>query len=116
MAISRLPGPVLDKVIAAQIPAEPRLVKAAHQFEAMRMKELLAPLAQSGDVLSDPDEDQKGILCEFASESLAGALSAVGGLGIVNRIVHAVSRSGNSSGTPGVIGKSKNDTELSVSK
>ena len=96
--------------------ADPRLAKAAHQFEAMMMKELLAPMARSGDLFTDSEGDQKGILGEFASESLAGALSAHGGLGIADRIVHSLSHSGNRSGTAGVIGKPENNTGMNVRK
>ena len=95
---------------------EPRLVKAAHQFEAMMMKELLAPMARSGDMFADGDGDQKGILGEFASESLAGALSAHGGLGIADQIVHSLSRSGNNSGASGVTASVQNNTGISARK
>ncbi len=116
MVLPSLPRAGADVAPAERHVPEPRLVKAAHHFEAIMMKELLAPMAQSGDLFSDQDRDQNGILCEFASESLAGALSAGGGLGIANRIVEALSHSGNSSRTPGVIGKLKTDFGLSVSK
>jgi len=76
--------------------AEPRLARAAHEFEAQMMKELLAPVSRAS--LEDPDKEGTGILGEFASESLAGALSAGGGLGIADRIVHALSHSGHSCG------------------
>lgn len=69
-----------------------RLVKAAHQFEAMMMKELLTPLSRTS--LEDSDGEQTGILGDFAAESLAGALSAHGGLGIADRIVNTLSHSG----------------------
>ena len=95
---------------------EPRLEKAAHQFEAMMMKELLAPMAHSGDLFGNGDDDQKGILGEFASESLAGALSAGGGLGIADRIVRTPSLSGNCHNAPGVMGKVENNTTMSVRK
>ena len=98
-------------------PAEdPRLAKAANQFEAMMMKELLAPMARSGDLFTDSEGDQKGILGEFASESLAGALSAHGGLGIADRIIHSLSHSGNSSSSSEVTGKLENNTGISARK
>lgn len=96
--------------------AEPRLTRAAHQFEAMMMKELLAPLSRSSALFDDGNDEDTGVLGQFASESLAGALSAGGGFGIAERIVHSLSHSGNPSGTPGVIGKLKNDTGMSVDK
>jgi Rod binding domain-containing protein len=78
---------------------EPRLARAAHEFEAQLMKELLRPLTQSSAVPGD-DEDGTGgtsTLGEYAVESLAEALSAHGGLGIANRIIGEISRSGNHS-------------------
>jgi Rod binding domain-containing protein len=72
----------------------PRLLGAAHQFEAMMMKELLAPLSRTS--LEDSDGGETGVLGDFASESLAGALSAGGGLGIADRIVNTLSHSGTS--------------------
>jgi Rod binding domain-containing protein len=76
-----------------------RLFRAAHEFEAQMMKELLAPINRRGALYEDSEGEDTGVLSEFATESLAGALSVRGGLGIADRIVHALSRSGNSSGT-----------------
>lgn len=76
-------------------PAEPRLVRAAHEFEAQMMKELLAPLNHRSALFEDNGGEDAGILGQFASESLAGALSAGGGLGIADRILHSLSRSGH---------------------
>jgi Rod binding domain-containing protein len=83
---------------------EPRLARAAHQFEAMMMKELLAPMSRTS--LEDAEGEETGILGDFATESLAGALSSGGGLGIADRIVHTLSRSGNASQMETVTGKS----------
>ena len=71
-------------------PAPPRLVRAAHEFEAQMMKELLRPLAQH-------DEDgygtgSGGALSEFAGEALGQSLSRAGGFGIGNRILASLSR------------------------
>jgi len=76
---------------------EARLVRAAHEFEAQMMKELLRPMTAGSALLGDDDSDAggNGALGEFASESLAGALSTQGGFGIATRIVHDLSRSGN---------------------
>ena len=76
---------------------EPRLVKAAHQFESMMLKELLAPMARSTSLMPDGDSGEGGVLGEFASESLANGLSAGGGLGIAERVIHSLSDSCNSS-------------------
>lgn len=95
---------------------EPRLVRAAHQFEALMMKELLAPMSHSGALGGDSDVEDTGILGEFATESLAGALSAGGGLGIADRIVHSLSHSGNSPVSVPVTGKLQSNTGMSAYK
>jgi Rod binding domain-containing protein len=77
---------------------QPRLVRAAHEFEAQMMKELLKPMT-AADGLTGEDEDagsgSGGALGEFASEALGRALSERGGLGIANSIVRDLSHSGN---------------------
>lgn len=75
---------------------QPRLMRAAHEFEAQMMKELLKPLTAS-DSLTGEGEDtgSGGALAEFASESLGRALSERGGLGIADRIVQSFSHPGN---------------------
>jgi Rod binding domain-containing protein len=79
---------------------EPRLVRAAHQFEALMMKELLAPMSRAS--LDDSKGEDTGVLGEFASESLAGGLSDRGGMGIADRILHDFSHPGGAS-APGRI-------------
>ena len=74
---------------------EPRLVRAAHQFEALMMKELLAPVSRTS--LDDSEGEDTGVLGEFASESLAGGLSDRGGMGIADRILHDFSHPGEAS-------------------
>ena len=76
--------------IATHAMPPPRLVRAAHEFEAQLMKELLRPMTESGSLTGDDDGDGRGgagTLGEFASESLAGAVSASGVFGIANRIL-----------------------------
>jgi Rod binding domain-containing protein len=96
---------------AAAAAPSPRLVKAAHEFEAQMMKELLAPMT-GADSESDPlagDGDDSGAsdgssglalgsgagsggaLAEFASEALGQALSQRGGFGIADSIIHELS-------------------------
>ena len=74
---------------------EPRLVQAAHQFEALMMKELLAPMSRA--CMEDSEGEDTGVLGEFASESLAGGLSDRGGMGIADRILHDFSHPGEAS-------------------
>ena len=87
---------------------EPRLVRAAHEFEGQMMQELLKPMT-SGDALTgeagDDDAGSSGALGEFASEALGQALSRRGGFGIADRIVKDLSRSGNPHGNEKVTGK-----------
>ena len=68
---------------------QPRLVAAAHEFEAQMMKELLKPLEQSSlsSEGSEGEEGSGGALGEFATEALGTSLSRHGGLGIANRIL-----------------------------
>jgi Rod binding domain-containing protein len=76
---------------------EPRLVRSAHEFEAMMMKELLQPMTASSSFESndeDGDSSSGNALNEFASEALGKALSQQGGFGIADRIVRDLSRSG----------------------
>ena len=90
---------------------QPRLVRAAHEFEAQMMKELMKPMTRA-DSLTGSDEDSdsdsggdsgsNGALGEFASEALGRALSEGGGFGIATRIVKDLSHSGNR-GTTGKV-------------
>src|ERR1700735_3490048 len=74
---------------------QPKLVKAAHEFEAQLMKELMKPLTSGGAPGDDEDDDDDrgsglgsaGALGEYASESLAQALSLQGGFGIADKII-----------------------------
>jgi Rod binding domain-containing protein len=77
---------------------QPRLLRAAHEFEAQMMKELLKPMSASEDMSGDEDGEglgASGALGEFASEALGRALSEHGGLGIADSIVHSLSHAGN---------------------
>ncbi len=79
----------------------PKLVTAAHAFEASLMQELLKPLNRSGALGGDEDDNDAvngeglgapeggsgGALMSFGSEALASALSEKGGLGIARRIL-----------------------------
>lgn len=108
------PGP--EPAASAAMPS-PRLVRAAHEFEAQLMKELLRPMTESGSLTGDGEEcGGAGTLGEFASESLAGALSASGGFGIANRILGEVSRFGNRSKDDPVIEECNIDAGISAHK
>ena len=100
---------------------EPRLVRAAHEFEAQMMKELMKPLHQSssltdGDDNAGADAGSSGALGEFASEALGRALSEGGGFGIAARIVKQLSPAGNHNGTVPVTGNPPLNTVIKARK
>ena len=77
--------------------AQPRLVQAAHEFEAQMMKELLQPLASGGALFGEDGEGSdgagsSGALGGFASQALGQALSEQGGFGIANKIIGELSQ------------------------
>jgi Rod binding domain-containing protein len=101
---------------------QPRLVRAAHEFEGQMMKELLKPMT-GGDALTgaeDGDSDSgagsEGALGEFASEALGQALSQRGGFGIADKIVKELSHSGNRHGGAKVIGNLHGNTVMRASE
>lgn len=78
-------------------PPPRQLVRAAHEFEAQMMKELLKPLTSNqapGD--EDADSGSAAILGQFGAEALGRALSEHGGVGIATEIVRSLSSSGKS--------------------
>ncbi len=104
---------------AAGLP-QPRLVRAAHEFEAQMMKELLKPMTGKDALLgaddAEGDAGSNGALSEFASEALGRALSQQGGFGIANSIVRDLSHSGNQSGTGKGTGNLHGNTVMRTSK
>jgi len=100
---------------------QPRLVHAAHEFEAQMMKELLKPMTGK-DALTGEDEDtggdagSNGALGEFASEALGQALSQRGGFGIANSIVRDLSHSGNRHENGKVTGNQHGNTVMRALK
>jgi Rod binding domain-containing protein len=100
---------------------QPRLVRAAHEFEAQMMKELIKPLNQSDALTgteSDNDDDSgsNGALGEFASEALGRALSEGGGFGIASSIVKQLTPKSNQNGTVPVTGKLQMNTVIKALK
>ena len=90
-------GPVAIQGRSTQAP-QPRLVAAAHEFEAQLMKELLRPMTSSMSADGDESEAEgASILGSFATEALGKALSNNGGLGIATSILGALSRNGTDS-------------------
>ncbi len=94
---------------AASAAPSPKLVKAAHEFEAQMMKELLAPMtgadADDDALFGEGDDAQAsgpalgsgsgsgGALAGFASEALGQALSERGGFGIADQIIRQLGAS-----------------------
>lgn len=99
-------GEVAKSATLRDAQLDPKLVAAAHQFEASMMAELLKPLS-SGQTFGDDDdasgggvagggglsdltssaEGSGGALMSFGSEALAKTLSEKGGLGIARRVL-----------------------------
>ncbi|MGA9071035.1 MAG: hypothetical protein WB424_12310 [Terracidiphilus sp.] len=80
----------------------PRLVNAAHEFEAQMMKELLKPMMSTNGLDGEENESASGsggALGEFATEALGRGLSAAGGFGIANSIVKQLTPASNNRGT-----------------
>lgn len=79
----------------------PRLVSAAHEFEASLMKEFLKPLQQdtlfSEDGSSDGEETSgsAATLMNYGSEVMAKAISEHGGFGIAREILDHFKMNGN---------------------
>ena len=98
---------------------QPRLVHAAHEFEAQMMQELLKPMSGKNG-LDGEDGDSAtgsgGALGEFASEALGRALSERGGFGIATSIVRQLSHPGNSPVTTQVTGNLHGNTGMSFHK
>lgn len=98
---------------------QPRLVRAAHEFEAQMMKELMKPLNQGSQLTAEDGEDDSGsggALGEFASEALGRALSEQGGFGIASSIVKDLSHSGNTAIDGPVTGTPHENTVMKASQ
>ena len=96
---------------------QPRLVRAAHEFEAQMMKELMKPMTQASsltgeDADSDSGSGAGGALGEFASEALGRALSEQGGFGIANSIVRQLSLASNKQAATQVTGNLHGNTVI----
>ena len=116
---------------------DPKLVAAAHQFEASLMTELLKPLS-SGDVFGGDEasggaaggvgtlsdltasaDGSGGALMSFGSEALAKAISEKGGLGIARRVLDhfeeaASAKEGVGGAQPGGEAAKKNRNETDI--
>ncbi len=89
---------------ATSVPASPgpmsppnsRLDKAAHQFEAMLLQELLKPLTSSRDEGGDAEVDSltggssSGPLQSFGTQAVAESLANTGALGFATQIASSL--------------------------
>jgi Rod binding domain-containing protein len=83
---------------SAQTQKSLRLEKAAQEFEAQMMKELLQPLNGSSEGSDGEDEGSAGALGSFSLEVLGSSISQSGGLGIAREVLAHISRNGNVAG------------------
>ncbi|HLH33856.1 MAG TPA: hypothetical protein VKX41_04230 [Alloacidobacterium sp.] len=79
----------------------PRLVSAAHEFEASLMKEFLKPLQQDSLFTEEKKDgdDASGsaeTLMSYGAEAMAKAVSEHGGFGIARQILEHFAKTGNS--------------------
>ena len=75
----------------------PRLVRAAHEFEAQMMNELMRPLTQCSSLTGEDGDSVSGsggALGSFATEALGRGLSEHGGFGIARSVLEDLSHSG----------------------
>jgi Rod binding domain-containing protein len=107
-------GSVSSQATTAVTP-QPRLVKAAHEFEAQMMQELLKPMMASNGLDGEDNETASGsggALGAFASEALGRGLSEHGGFGIASSIVRELTPKGNTSVTAQVTGNVHGNTVM----
>ncbi len=111
--------PALGAEAPSQALPQPRLTRAAHEFEAQMMKELLKPMTDQGGLAGaegDAGSGSGGALGEFAAEALGRGLSERGGLGIAASIERTLSHSGNHPQTARVIANLHVDTVMNPIK
>lgn len=102
-------GVQLSQAAAATAAAQPnpKLVSAAHEFEASLMKEFLKPLQHDSlfsEDSSQGDDDAGGsdaALMSFGSEAMAKAISERGGFGIAKKILEHFQETNGSSPAAG---------------
>ncbi|MDR3751880.1 MAG: hypothetical protein P4K94_10385 [Terracidiphilus sp.] len=103
--------------VADQATPQPRLVRAAHEFEAQMMNELMKPMTHGSSLTGEDDDSDSGsgsggALGEFASEAMGKALSEHGGFGIASSIIKDLSHTGNQNGAMLVTGKLHGNTVM----
>ena len=118
-SIAATPAPVSTGQASSSTTPQPRLVKAAHEFEAQMMQEMLKPLT-SGNGLDGEESNTAsgsgGALGAFASESLGRGLSEHGGFGIATHILQQLTPKGNTPVTAQVTGELHGNTVMKTYK
>ncbi|MBS1803009.1 MAG: hypothetical protein JST28_06550 [Acidobacteria bacterium] len=84
---------------------ESQMTKAAHEFEAQMMKELIGPVTRLSD--GDDEAGSAGALTAFAGEALGQSLSRAGSFGIAERLIATLSRIGTGGTRSSVPGHSE---------
>ena len=86
---------------AADAAKAQRLSKAAHQFEAMLLGEMLKPLGKSGEqVVDGSDDGNANPLQSFGVEAIAGTLANSGALGFAKQIQQALQSTKSAAAPP----------------
>ncbi len=104
---------------SSSVTPQPRLVKAAEEFEAQMMQELLKPLTSSNGLDGEDNDTASGsggALGAYASESLARGLSEHGGFGIATSIVRQLTPKGNTPVPAQVTGNLHGNTAMKAYK
>ena len=104
---------------SSSVTPQPRLVKAAHEFEAQMMQELLKPMTSENGLDSDENDTASGsggALGAFASEALGRGLSEQGGFGIATHIVQQLTPKGNTPVPAQVTGNLHGNTGMKTYK
>lgn len=71
------------------------LVKAAQEFEASLMQEMLKPMRAKEPLFAEGDSDSDqdgGVLQSFGTQAMAEAIAKGGGMGIAKQVVQQVER------------------------
>ena len=86
---------------AASAAKNQRLTKAAHQFEAMLLGEMLKPLGKTDDEAMNGESSGSNPMQSFGVEAIAGSLANSGALGFAKQIEAALAaHAGGSSDDP----------------
>ncbi|MHB1022541.1 MAG: hypothetical protein ACYC46_06280 [Acidobacteriaceae bacterium] len=91
----------LNSVSAKGSTHDAKLEKAAHEFEASMMQELLKPMRAKDPLFSadssmagggDDSGDSAGVMADYGTQVMAEAISQSGGLGIAKQVITQVER------------------------